>query len=298
MTPKRKLIIISALSLVASITAMTSFSIAWFHQNLIIDNTLTLTSGESVAEIQGFLYHQNASGAEIQDLLGYYKNEGDYLNVVREPDAEDVGAFQITFNEALSLDLLATYGDEHYLNELAFPRFFVELRIIKENFDAYAKMTVAFDSIPADDPAKINFSPLYPFNYRILTASNNSTNLYESALPGFLDELALIEPLPFFSDSNDRTNGIPVFTMADLDGAPVDPLTPGLAPQLYVLGFPYLSEGDEVLFAKSILFEFQLDILRFLAYIREADDVDSKPIEAGITFKIDIEYSNEPVLEN
>lgn len=301
MRQKQKFMIFASLSLVASVTALTSFSIAWFQNNLNIDNTLSLSSGESVAAIEGYLYQQNPNNYETQDLLAFYKNEGSYLNVIRTPDATDIGSFFITFSDAIFPDfnLLATYLEEHTLNELAFPTYYMELRVIKENFDAYAKMTMVYDSIPTAGANELDYSSEYPFTYRIYNARNDLVNLYESALPAFLDELDDVEATPFFADSLDRTNGIPVFTLDDLDGAPVDPGTPGLAPQLYVLGFPGVSPTtEEVLFAHSIIFEFKLDPLQFLAYLRENEDAMNKSIKFGITFRIDIEYSNEPIMES
>jgi hypothetical protein len=131
---KQKLMVFSALTLVATITALTSFSLAWFENNLPIDNTLSLSSGESVASLEGYLYQQNPDNQQTQDLLGFYKNQGSYLNVTRKPDQTDVGAFNITFSDSVFLDLnlLDTYLNEFALNELAFPTYYVELRIIKE----------------------------------------------------------------------------------------------------------------------------------------------------------------------
>ncbi|MFA5235466.1 MAG: hypothetical protein WC399_01230 [Bacilli bacterium] len=301
MKRKQKLMVFSALTLVATITALTSFSLAWFENNLPIDNTLTLSSGESVAAVEGYLYQQNPNNQQTQDLLGFYKNQGSYLNVTRTPDATDVGAFDITFSDSIFLDLnlLNTYLNEFALNELAFPTYYIELRIIKENFDAYAKMTMEYVGIPTAGSNELDYSSEYPFTYRSIIASNNAVDLYESPLPSFLDEIAAEEPVPFFANSGDRTNGIPVFTLDDLDGAPVDPETPGLAPQLYVQGFPYTSgTTGELLFTKSIVFEIKLDVLQFLEYLRTQPDAMNKSIRFGISFRIDVIYSNDPVMES
>ncbi len=301
MKKKQKLMVFSALTLVATITALTSFSLAWFENNLPIDNTLSLSSGESVASLEGYLYQQNPDNQQTQDLLGFYKNQGSYLNVTREPDQTDVGAFNITFSDSVFLDLnlLDTYLNEFALNELAFPTYYVELRIIKENFDAYTKMTMVYTGLPTATSNELDYSIEYPFTYRSIIASNNATDLYESPLPAFLDEISAEEPVPFFADSGDRANGIPVFTLDDLDGAPVDPETPGLAPQLYVLGFPYTSgTTGEVLFTKSIVFEIKLDVLKFLEYLRSEPEALNKSIRFGISFRIDVIYSNDPIMES
>lgn len=291
------------MSLVASITALTSFSLAWFQNNLNINNTLSLVSGESVASIEGYLYKQNPANVQTQDLLGFYKNQlpGGSLNVTRAEDTTDVGSFNITFSDSIFADfnLLSTYLSEHTLNELAFPSYYLELRIIKENFDAYTKMTIIYQGIPSASSSEIDFSNQYPFNYRILKVDNNPNDLYESALPAFVDHVRALPSNRLFADSSSRTNGIPVFTLADLAGAPVNPATPGLAPQLYLLGFPFTSATTgNILFTKSIVFEFRLDPLMFLQLLRSHPDAKNKSIRFGITFKVDVEYSNEPIMEN
>jgi hypothetical protein len=291
----------SALTLVATITALTSFSLAWFENNLPIDNTLSLASGESVASIEGYLYQQNPANRQTQDLVGFYKNQSSSLNVTREPDQTDVGAFNITFSDEIFLDLnlLDTYLNEFALNELAFPTYYIELRIIKENFDAYTQMTMVYTGLPTATANELDYSGEYPFTYRSIIASNNATDLFETPLPAFLDELAAEEPVPFFAESADRTNGIPVFTLDDLEGAPVDSETPGLAPQLYVMDFPYTSPTtSEVLFSKSIVFEIKLDVLKFLEFLRTEPEALNKSIRFGISFRIDVIYSNDPVMES
>ena len=303
MKTKRKLVLLASISLVASVTALTSFSLAWFQHNIHIDNTLSLSSGESVASIEGYLYKQNPANVQTQDLLGFYKNHlpGGSLNVTREPDTTDIGAFNISFFESIFADfnLLETYQNEHALNELAFPTYYLELRIIKENFDAYTKMTIEYIDIPTALPSEIDYSSEYPFTYRMLKVDNNATDLFESAIPEFVDDIKQIDPTPFFADSSSRTNGIPVFTFDDLDGAPIDPETPGLAPQLYLLGFPYTSTSTgEILFTKSIVFEFRLDPLMFLTLLRTNSEAKNKSIRFGISFKVDIEYSNDPIMES
>jgi len=197
MRTKRKLVLLASISLVASITALTSFSLAWFQHNLHIDNTLSLSSGESVASIEGYLYKQNPANVQTQDLLAFYKNQtpGGSLNVTREPDASDVGSFNITFSDSVFADfnLLNTYLTEHTLNELAFPTYYLEMRIIKENFDAYTKMTIKYLGIPPASSNEIDISDDYPFTYRILKVNNNNTDLYESALPDYVDDLGILD---------------------------------------------------------------------------------------------------------
>ena len=303
MRTKRKLVLLASISLVASVTALTSFSLAWFQHNIQIDNTLSLSSGESVASIEGYLYKQNPANIQTQDLLGFYKNHlpGGSLNVTREPDTTDIGAFNISFFESIFADfnLLETYQNEHALNELAFPTYYLELRIIKENFDAYTKMTIEYIDIPTALSSEIDYSSEYPFTYRMLKVDNNATDLFESAIPEFVDDIKQIDPVPFFADSGSRANGIPVFTLDDLDGAPINPETPGLAPQLYLLGFPYTSTSTgEILFSKSIVFEFRLDPLMFLTLLRTNSEAKNKSIRFGISFKVDIEYSNDPIMES
>jgi hypothetical protein len=160
-------------------------------------------------------------------------------------------------------------------------------------------MTMVYTGLPTATSNELDYSIEYPFTYRSIIASNNATDLYESPLPAFLDEIAAEEPVPFFADSGDRATGIPVFTLDDLDGAPVDPETPGLAPQLYVLGFPYTSgTTGEVLFTKSIVFEIKLDVLKFLEYLRSEPEALNKSIRFGISFRIDVIYSNDPIMES
>lgn len=297
MTVKRRLIYVTTLSLVASIAGILSFSFAWFNQSKTWSNIITFNAGESVASLQAFVYRQNPNNANAPIEVAYYKDETVKLNATLDTNSSTAGSFEIDFSDSIFTDLnfLSTYFDEHSLNYLAFPAYYFEIRIIKENFYAYLTTKLSYVSIPTAISGELDYSTTYPFDFKSVKVVNNTTDLLTSAIPSKLATLTSQPKIDFFSTASMRTDGITLFTLADLDGAPVDQQTPGLAPQTYIEGFPYYDVNDNALFSQSILMELRLDALQFLEYLRTTPAAHNQVIRFGINFTIDVVYSNDPI---
>lgn len=297
MKAKRRLIVVTTLSLVASVAGILSFSFAWFNHSKTWTNIITFNAGESVARLEAYVYRQNPANANAPIEVAYYKDETVKLNAALDQNSSTAGSFKIDFSDSIfaDLDLLSTYNDEHSLNYLAFPAYYFEIRIIKENFYAYLTTKLSYVSVPTAGAGELDYSTTYPFDFKYLKVVNDSTNKYISAIPSQLSNLTARPKTDFFSTSLQRTNGITLFTLDDLDGAPIDTATPGLAPQTYIEGFPYYDVNDNGIFSQSLLMELRLDALEFVNYLRTTPAAHNQVIRFGINFTIDVVYSNDPI---
>lgn len=297
MKTKRRLIFVTTLSLIASVAGIMSFSFAWFNHSKTWTNIITFNAGESVARLEAYVYRQNPTDANAPIEVGYYKDESVKLNATLDENSTTAGSFKIDFSDSIfaDLDLLTTYQDEHALNYLAFPAYYFEVRIIKENFYAYLTTKLSYVSIPTAGANELDYSSNYPFDFKFLKVINDSTNQYVSSIPSQLANLTAQNKTDFFSTASMRTNGITLLTLEDLDGAPIDQETPGLAPQTYIEGFPYYDVDDQPIFSQSLLMELRLDPIEFINYLRTTPAAHNQVLRFGINFTIDIVYSNDPI---
>ena len=274
-----------------------SFSFAWFNHSKTWSNIITFNAGESVARLEAYVYKQNPTNANAPIEVGYYKDETVKLNATLDENSMTAGSIKVDFSTDIFTDLglLETYLDEHSLNYLAFPAYYFEIRIIKENFYAYLTTKLSYVSIPTATSSELDYSSNYPFDFKFLKVVNSSSAPLVSAIPSQLSNLTAQPKVDFFSTAAMRTDGITLFTLADLDGAPIDQGTPGLAPQTYIEGFPYYDVNDNPIFSQSLLMELRLDPIEFLSYLRTTPAAHNQVLRFGINFTIDIVYSNDPI---
>lgn len=293
MNEKRKLFLTSIFALIASTLALTSFTFAWMKQDQALANVLTLTSGDSEAKIEAHVYERRyATNGSTPVEVAYYVDDTNYVNAVRSTTG---GVISVAFAKTAltNYDLTTAYNDEYTVNAKALPSYYVELRVLKQNLSGYLAANMTFGYIPTAAVGELDFSSVYPFDYRYIRVANSETTPMISAIPSQISTLESTASSRFFNTSAIRTSGITLFDASDLIGSPILGQS-GYINQCFIEGFSTQVDNNSV-FAKSILLEFYIDPAILAAYIRSNLASTNSNLSYGIDFKINVQYSNNPI---
>lgn len=290
---KQKLLLTTAICLVASAVALTSFTFAWFIQDKALDNIVTLHSGDSEASIEAHVYERRFPTAGGLAQTAYFVDASTVLNVVQYSDTTGNIYVHFSSNLMLDYDLLNAYSNENALGVKTLPSYFVELRVMKASSYGFLGLKLLYQSIPTALSSELNLSSVYPFGYRYMSYENTVAAPKTSAIPTQYTALEAKTGALFFNTSASRTNGITLFDASDLEGAPIGSTT-GLAPQRYIEGFAEKVSGENV-FATSVMLQIYLEPLALVKYIREHTTVMNTSMRLGIEFGVSAQYSNNPI---
>ncbi len=293
MEAKKKLFMTSIISLLASAVAITSATFAWIKYNRSITNMVTLSSGNSEATIEAFVYERRYNATTTPAEVAYYAGPSETLNVSQSSSSN--GQVTVDFSSAFATDYAlstAVPGDVGAY-ALALPAYYLELRVIKPELYGYLTMGLQYVSIPTATTSELNFSTSYPFNFRYLAVDNVALSPMVSAIPSQISALESKTLASFFRTSGQRTSGISLFDLTDMQGSPVTNYT-GLASQCFIPGFATQVNNENV-FATSILLEISVDPALFQSFLRANPTILTYPLRFGIDFNVNIQFSNAPI---
>ncbi|MGM9858377.1 MAG: hypothetical protein ACI311_03910 [Bacilli bacterium] len=293
-----------------------TLTFAWFKQYMdVTSQTITITSGESVAYIEIEIYtYQNDT---INGPLAYHTSLDYDLDVNCTSNPDETGTVNVTFgsiavNEA---DLTKGYGgldNPDFFNPDCLPEFMIEFRIIKELFSSYVKSSVTVITNTGtnsfyDTSGNESSSTLTtPFLFRQKIFTNNATEVIGSCIQNNTSSNTDGDNTNVESMRNVLPTAMPAISSEtnlfnDLDslynqGAPVEDGV-SYPKQLYVPQFNKKKPGsaDDVAYSKAIIYDVCLDPALILFTMQETNKGSiSKIMSFNLSLQFSFELSNDP----
>ena len=286
---KKKNIILSMLFSLLCVFLVTipTLTFAWFKQYMdVTSQTITITSGESVAyieiEIYTYTYNSETKTMNINGPLAQHSSLG--LNVNCTPTTDDSGVVNVSFTSVTvnQADLTLGYGgldNPDFFNPNCLPEFLIEFRIIKELFSSYVKSSVTvlantgtnhyYDNAGAESTTALTT----PFLFRQEIFTNDANNVVGSCIQNTSNIANMHKVLPSSLPTvNSETN------IFDGLGSLSDQGATGLqgnnyAEQLYVPQFNKKNpnKSNEIAYSKAIIYDVCLDPALILFTMQETN---------------------------
>ena len=259
---KHKLLIANFATLLVGGILLTHFSYAWINHNRYVDK-IELQTGAARAQVAGFMFRKLYSGTS-----GYVNQSAD-IEATQLPG--ESGQLYFTFIDTLNtvftdLSLNDLYLDEHTLNSVAIPSYFVELQFASIVPLSYIRLTMKQLTLEMGEPVP-SFND-FAYRYAIVSQSSSS-------------------PLDFVTPSQVSTlQGNTLNTVGHdivLDEASTGQIT---------LAIP---SGEEVFYAdnfiKSIVIELTPHPLLFIQFLQNNTSLVDTNLLIGSKLAFDFEYS-------
>ena len=316
---KKKNIILSMLFSLLCVFLVTipTLTFAWFKQYMdVTSQTITITSGESVAYIEIEIYtYQNKT---ITGPKAFHTSLDYGLDSYCTSNADGSGVVNVSFDSVTvsQANLTEGYGglnNPDFFNPNCLPEFMIEFRIIKELFSSYVKSSVTvlansgtntyYDSNGTESTTALTT----PFLFRKRIFTNNATNVVGSCIQNTtasnitgdnsnVESMRNVLPSSLPAVSSSATN---IFN--DLDslynqGAPVEQGV-SYPQQLYVPQFNKKkpNSADDVAYSKAIVYDVCLDPALILFTMQETNKgALSKSMSFNLSLQFSFELSNDP----
>ena len=309
-TKKKNLVFSMLFSLLCVfLVTIPTLTFAWFKQYMdVTSQTITITSGESVAYIEIEIYtYQNKtiSGPLAQHSSIDYGPDVD-VNCTSTPD--DSGVVNVSFNSVTvnETDLTLGYGglnNPDFFNPNCLPEFMIEFRIIKELFSSYVKSSVTVlansgtNLYSNSDGAESTTALKTPFLFRQGIFANDPNNVVGSCIQNTSNVANMHKVLPSSLPTvNSETNIFDGLGSLSEQGAT------GLqgnnyAKQLYVPQFNKKNPNntDEIAYSRAIIYDVCLDPALILFTMQETNKgTYSKSMSFNLSLQFTFELSNDP----
>lgn len=272
------------LTFLSLVICITSFTYAWFITYVNLSNSITISTSDNAAKIEVYNYDL------MKQNISFYCSTDDKLNA--SDTTSENGSLDVEFSsKQSSVELMELYYNEHGIDVFKLPTYFVEIKVLKENFNAYIKgdFTLHSSNVGFSSPSSVTPDK---WVYRSLVVSNNSENLLDSAFNNdeYFNQLknspskSLSEGFSLFDASN---NGI------------VDESNTLSENQLLIEPQPEKNTAtNKLYFSKSILIAISLNPTYFVQLMKSETGISSKNFIGEMSFSLKFEISNDPFLKN
>ena len=301
---KKKNIILSMLFSLLCVFLVTipTLTFAWFKQYMdVTSQTITITSGESVAyieiEIYTYTYNSETKTMNINGPLAQHSSLGLNVNCT-PPTTDDSGVVHVSFGSVTvdQADLTLGYGgldNPDFFNPNYLPEFLIEFRIIKELFSSYVKSSV---TVLANTGTNLYYD------------SDGSESTTELATPPFLFRQQIFDNNPkdvvgscirnntTLNPNGDNTN---VESMRNVlpSSLPTVNSETNIFNNLEVPQFNKKKPGSEndIAYSKAIIYDVCLDPALILFTMQETNKgTYSKSMSFNLSLQFTFELSNDP----
>lgn len=266
MKTKFKLILTSVITFLASASLLTTFTYAWINANHDIDQ-ITIVAGKAEARVNGYMFKRQNNG------LSSYVNNTPNKNAQQVSSSSDQLRFTFadtTGNLFGDFDFEDLYYDEHSLNAMAIPSYFVELQIQTIVEQSYIRVRLWNEGYQEETTPDFT-----DFGYRFHIASNNPSSPIDYATPGSVSTLA--------AKTLNTLNPSVAMPISDVGNDYMEISIPPAQTGFY-----------DTHFARSVVIEITPKPLSLYAFLREHEGLINTQQLLGSRLAITFEYSLVP----